>query len=103
MAESIAHLESRVEKLEDGMKPLAALPTQLDMLIQLQRESNADTKELAKSITENYASKELCQEKHKTITDFIQEFKDFRKWIYGSLAVGAGTVIIELSKYIGGK
>jgi len=101
--ESLTHLEQRVERLEDSMKSLASLPAQFEILIGLQREANADSKELTKHITETYASKELCAERHKNINDDAQDNKDFRKWVYGSLVVGAGTVIMELTKYIGGK
>lgn len=101
--ENIAHLEQRVEKLEDSMKSLASLPDKFDMLIQLQRESNADTKELSKHITDSYVSKEFCSERHKSIESDNKDNKDFRKWVYVSLIVGAFTIILELAKYVGGK
>ncbi len=99
----IDHIESRVEKLEDGQKALLVLPAQLEMLIELQREANKDTKELASHITEAYASKELCTEKHKSISESIAELKDFKKYVYGSLITGAAVIILELLKYLGGK
>ena len=101
--ENIAHLEQRVEKLEDSMKSLASLPDKFDMLIQLQRESNADTKELSKHITDSYVAKEFCSERHKAIDSDSQDNKDFRKWVYSSLVVGTFTAICELVKYIGGR
>lgn len=101
--ENIAHLEQRVEKLEDSMKSLASLPDKFDMLIQLQRESNADTKELSKHITDSYVSKEFCTERHKAIDSDIKDHKDFRKWVYGSLVSAAFVIIFELAKYIGGR
>ena len=98
--EDIEHLEVRVGKLEDSMKSLASLPDKFDMLIELTKQSNADSKELAKHFNENYANKELCVERHKTINASIQEDKDFRKWVYASLIIGAFTVIMELAKVV---
>jgi hypothetical protein len=94
----IEHLESRVEKLEDGQKALAVLPTQLEMLIKLQQESNQATKELSMHITETYASKELCAEKHKVINEFIQEFKEFRKWVFSSIILGLFDLLLKFYK-----
>lgn len=62
-----------------------------------------EIKEALRDMGKTYVSKDMCSLCHVQVSKDIQDSKDFRKWVYGSLVVGAGTVIIELAKYIGGR
>ena len=96
-------LEQRVDKLEDRVEDLSVIPMKLDLLIELQQESNRNQKEMTAHIGETYASKELCAEKHRNLEEVAAEFRDFRKWVYMSLVTGLSVIVLEVSKIkIGG-
>jgi len=88
--------EKRIGNLEDDMKPVYGLPDQIKELILVQRDTNEAIRELAKSSP----SKDVCNEKHKVVDDFIKEFKDFRRWVYGSIATAGFLIIMDLIKML---
>ncbi|WP_371380755.1 hypothetical protein [Sporomusa aerivorans] len=104
--DKIEHLESRVDKLEDDIRPLLSLPTQMNMLIDVQKqtnesikETNASIKDLSTHISTNYVQEKICSERCGIFKDDLKDLKDFRKWVYGAIIVGLFNVSL---KFVGG-
>ena len=62
-----------------------------------------EIKEALRDMGKTYVSKDMCSLCHIQVSKDIQELKDKQWWLYASLVSAGGVVIIELSKYIGGK
>ena len=57
----LGQLESRVDKLEDDVKPLLSLPTQMSMLIASTEKTNVSIDKLSERMEKHYVSKDVMQ------------------------------------------
>ena len=62
-----------------------------------------EIKEALRDMGKTYVSKDMCTLCHTQSTKDIKDLQDKQWWVYGAVLLGAFTVILELTKYIGGK
>ena len=92
--ERIEHLESRIGRLEEDVRPLLSLPQKMQMVIDGIKETNEGVKETNRCIQEmpkqmqaNYVSKEVMDLRLDTMESKI------KLWLYATLFFGLTTAV----------
>lgn len=82
--------------IENLYKLLDGLPQKVEMVIEILKE----IKEQNNKNDEKYISKDVFMVVIETFKQEVQDYKDFKKYVYGSIIVGAGTFIMFLLNLI---
>jgi hypothetical protein len=94
LLERIDRLEERVDKIEDKIEPLTALPALSKMMIEEQKNTNVNIKELNNNMHDNFVSEKICNERCGNQKKDIDELKKFRIASYISI-IGFLVILVK--------